>query len=387
MRIAYFDTIAGVSGDMTLGALLSAGLPVDDLRRAISGLRLEGVEIDASHVQRHGIEATKVDVIVSVKQAHHRHLRDIVALIDRSSLSTRVKGTAKNIFSELARGEASVHNSSIDEVAFHEVGGLDSIVDIVGVACCLEKLGVDAVYSSPVKLGSGGFVGAAHGQLPIPAPAAVEILKSYPVVLTDVPFELTTPTGAAIIKTLSRGVLSAERMTIESIGYGAGTAEIPGVPNLLRVMLGTLDAEDQQEEIVVIETTIDDMNPEVYPVVMEKLLSQGARDAYLVPVVMKKGRPGVVLSVTVDKSKLDGAARTIFAETTTLGVRFHPASRIILKREERLIDSAFGTVKVKAVVHDGREKLVPEFEECKRISQSSGLPLLEVYRILEKGLG
>jgi uncharacterized protein (TIGR00299 family) protein len=383
MKIAYFDTIAGVSGDMTLGAFISAGLPVDELRHEIEKLNLQGVELEASHLQRNGITAVKLDVIISSRQTHHRHLKDIYAMIDGSSLSARVKRDAKNIFMEVAKAEAHVHNSTIEKIHFHEVGALDSIVDIVGAAICLEKFGIEQVYSSPVRVGSGGFVDTEHGKLPLPGPATSEILKQYPTVLTDTPFELTTPTGAAIIKTMSAGILASEQMRVESIGYGAGTREIPHVPNLLRIMIGELPQQFERDEVVLVETNIDDMNPEIYPYVIEKLLAEGANDAYLTPIIMKKGRPGTVLSVLVERAKLDDIVKIIYAETTTLGVRVLPVQRIKLNRTQKEIQTDLGTVKVKVVDRGGQKEYVPEFEECKRISRERNIPLKDVYRQLE----
>jgi len=384
MNIAYFDTISGISGDMTLGAFVSAGLPFDVLRDEISKLNLPGVELQASHVVRHGITAVHIDVVVSGHHHHHRSLSHINGLIDKSALSDRVKENAKKIFLELGKAEAKVHDTDIEKIHFHEVGALDSIVDIVGAAICLDTLGIEAVYSSPIKLGSGGFVNAAHGKLPIPTPATVEILKDYPTVLTDIPFELTTPTGAAIIKALSVGTLSLERLKIKSIGYGAGSREIENIPNLLRVMVGELEATYEHDELVLVETNIDDMNPEVYPYVIERLLSAGAHDAYLVPVIMKKGRPGILLSALTSRSLLDEVAKIMFSETTTLGLRIIPTERKKIHREIKKIKTRFGFVQMKCVMKEGREMLIPEFEECKRISIENGKSLLEIYKMIEE---
>jgi uncharacterized protein (TIGR00299 family) protein len=386
MKIAYFDTIGGISGDMTLGALVAAGVSLDDLAGDLRQLGVGGFELHASHRERSGIVATKIDVVISEQPSSHRHLSDIVGLIDRSALSQRVKDTSKKIFHELAVAEAHVHHSTVERVHFHEVGALDSIVDIVGTAICLERLGIEAVYSSPVRLGSGGFVETQHGRMPIPTPATVEILKNYPTVLTDIPTELTTPTGAAMIKALSNGVLSSERITPLAIGYGAGSREIPQVPNLLRVIVGELHPEFHADEVVAVETNIDDMNPEVYPYVIERLLAAGAHDAYLVPLIMKKGRPAMLLSALAERSKLDAALEVLFRETTTLGVRIHPVERRKLPRAQKTVSTTLGSVTVKVVMRDGREVLVPEFEECKRLAIEKSLPLVEVYRVLESEL-
>jgi len=388
MRIAYFDTIAGVSGDMTLGAFLSAGVSLDALRAEIAKLHLEGVEIDAAHIQRNGITAVKAEVVVSVEQTHHRHLGDILAIIEGSGLKATVKENAKRIFMEVARAEAAVHNIAIEKIHFHEVGALDSIVDIVGCAICLDLLGIEAVYSSPVKLGSGGFVETEHGRLPLPGPAVSEILKGYPVVLTDIPYELTTPTGAAIIRALSRGTLAMPPLTVECIGYGAGTREIPQVPNLLRILVGELPAEYGRDELIMIETNVDDMNPEIFPYVMEQVLVRGANDVYLTPIVMKKGRPGNMLTVLLERKKMDEVLGVLFRETTTIGVRIIPIERRKLVRDVCEVETSFGIVKMKRVVREGKETIVPEYEECRRIAMAQNMPLLEVYKLLEsEGFG
>ncbi|MBI3111671.1 MAG: nickel pincer cofactor biosynthesis protein LarC [Ignavibacteriales bacterium] len=387
MKIAYFDTIAGISGDMTLGAFVSAGVPFDALCHELKKLDLPGYELSARHVTRSGIVATKIDVTVSEQPRYHRHLKDINQLIENSRLSDTVQATAKKIFFEVAVAEAAVHHSTLEKIHFHEVGAIDSLVDIVGTAICLEMLGVEKIFTSPVRLGNGGFVNTQHGTMPIPTPATVEILKGYPTVLTEIPYELTTPTGAAIIKALSEGVLSLERLTIHAIGYGSGTRDIQETPNLLRIFVGELDPGYGSDELVTIETNIDDMNPEILPHVVEKLLAAGAQDAYLVPVIMKKGRPGFLFSTLVERSRVDGILAVLFRETTTLGVRMHAVERRKLARGQKQVLSSLGTVMVKAVVNDGRERLVPEFEECKRLATEKNLPLIEVYRILEKELG
>jgi len=375
MKIAYFDTIAGISGDMTLGAFLSAGISLDYLSSEISKLGLHGVEFQAKHLERGGITAVKLDVIIS-DQHHNRNINDIFKIISQSSLSDRVKENAKKIFMQLAHAEAKIHSMSIDDVHFHEVGALDAIVDIVGAAICLEKFGIKKVYSSPIKLGSGGFVDAAHGQLPLPAPAVAEILKGYPTVLTDVPFELTTPTGAAIVKAISSGVLSNEQIIFEDIGYGAGSGEIKSIPNLLRVMIGELEQSGEEEESVIVETNIDDMNPEMYPFVIEQLLSHGADDAFLIPIIMKKGRPGVLLSAITSRSKLDDITNVFFSQTSTLGIRMQHINRRKVVREQREIESKLGKIKVKVVKYNGKERFIPEYEECRRLAIEKNIPLI-----------
>ena len=386
MRIAYFDTLAGISGDMTLGAFLSAGVSLDVLTTELKKLNVAGYEVSAAHIKRNGIGATKIDVVISDAPSYHRHLANINAIIEQSSLSKAVQENAKKIFYQVAVAEAAVHQSTVEKVHFHEVGAIDSIVDIVGTAICLEQLGIERVYSSPVKVGSGGTVNTQHGTMPIPTPATMEILKGYPVVLTEIPFELTTPTGAAIIKALSAGTLAFEQIRIHSIGYGAGTREFQAVPNLLRLIVGDIADGHERDEVVSIETNIDDMNPEILPYVIEKLIGAGALDAYLIPVIMKKGRPAHLLSVLAGRETLDAMLSILFHETSTLGVRIQHIERRKLPRAQKQIQTSLGVVLVKSVTHDGAERLIPEFEECKRIATERNMPLTEVYKILETDL-
>lgn len=387
MPIAYFDTIAGISGDMTLGAFVSAGVSFDVLCEQLSKLGLPGFELQAAHQEQSGIVATHIDVVVSEQPTYHRHLSDINEIIDKSGLSPAVKERATSIFLEVAKAEAAVHHATLETIHFHEVGAIDSLVDIVGASICLEQMGITEVYSSPVKVGGGGFVNAAHGALPVPTPATVEILKGYPTILTDIQTELTTPTGAAIIKALSRGTIPTAELTVHTVGYGAGTKQIPGIPNLLRLMIGERSPGYAHDSIVQIETTIDDMNPEIIPFVMERLFAAGALDAFVTQVLMKKGRPGMVLTILGSRNDLDRLLAIVFRETTTLGVRIQPVERAKLARSHREVSTAFGVVRVKAVEFEGSVTLVPEFEECRRIAEERGLPLKEVYRQLEKELG
>ncbi len=382
MTIAYLDTVAGIAGDMTLAAFVSAGLSLDELQSELKKLPLEGFELIGEHVMRNAISAVHIDVAVSHTPHYHRHVKDIYGIIDSSGLSPRVKEVSKSIFHVIGEAEAKIHNTTIEKIHFHEVGALDSIVDIVGVAICLEKFGIERVYTSPVRLGCGGLVTTQHGRMPTPTPATTEILKGYPTVLTDIPEELTTPTGAAIVKALSSGVLSDETIRIRTIGYGAGTKEFSQMPNLLRVIVGEMESHTEQEQIVTVETNIDDMNPQVYPYIIEKLLAAGAHDAYLVPIIMKKGRPGILLSVMVDRSKLDSITDLLYTQTSTLGVRIQEIGRRKLPRRAVQIETPFGSVRAKIVVRNGKETVVPEFEECKRIAEERGISLLDVQQAM-----
>ena len=310
-------------------------------------------------------------------------------MIAGSQLSEKVQATAQAIFLKLAEAEAAVHGTTVDEVFFHEVGAVDSIVDIVGTAICMDELGIDRLYSTPVRTGSGGTVRTQHGVMPVPAPATVELLKGYPVELTDIPHELATPTGAAIIVALSSGVLERNApIRLEAIGYGAGTKEFAGLPNMLRLVVGEMDdaAGTADETLVLLETNIDDMNPELLPPVLERLLETGARDAWLTPILMKKGRPAQQLSVLADPAQRDSLTDLLLRETSTLGVRMRTVARRSLPRETRRVETAFGAVDVKAVTRGGEVALVPEFEECARIARERNLPLIDVYKSLEAEL-
>lgn len=384
MRIAYLDTIGGIAGDMTLAAFISAGLALDELVQELKKLPFGGFELIGKHVQRSAIDAVHIDVVVSDEGHHHRHLRDIHRIIEESTLSVRTKERARAIFSVIATAEAKIHNTTPDRVHFHEVGAVDSIVDIVGTAICLEKFGIEQIYTSPVKLGSGGMINSRHGKIPVPTPATVEILKDYPTVLTTIPHELTTPTGAGIVKTLSAGTLDEDQVRIQSIGYGAGSRDLQEIPNLLRVMIGELAPATERERIVMVETNIDDMNPQVFPYLMEKLLASGAHDAYLVPVIMKKGRPGYLLSVMTDRAKVDDIAGLIYSQTSTIGIRIQDIGRRKLSRRQIEMQTSFGPVKVKLIKKGDTEVPVPEYEECRRLADELNMPLLEIMKRLEQ---
>ena len=386
MKIAYLDTVGGIAGDMTMAAFVSAGVPFESLTSELRKLGVGGFELSARHVRRSSVDAVHIEVITEAEHHVHRQMKDITALLDASALSARVKERARSIFRVIAEAEARIHATTPEQVHFHEVGALDSIVDVVGCAICLEECGIEAVYSSPVRLGSGGLIDTRHGRMPLPAPATLEILKGYPTVLTSVAHELTTPTGAAIIRALSSGLLDDQRLRVSDIGYGAGTNEFTEIPNFLRVIIGTLDPGLEQEDVLIVETNIDDMNPQAYPFVIDLLLGAGAHDAYLVPVIMKKGRPGILLSVLVGHAHLDAVVAVLYRETSTIGLRIQQTGRRKLPRRHLEALTSLGTVKAKAVVRDGKEIITPEYEECRRIAQERNMPLLDVMRILEMEL-
>jgi uncharacterized protein (TIGR00299 family) protein len=383
MRIAYFDCFAGASGDMILGALLDAGVEPEVWQEELSKLNLSGYQLKIDRVQKQGIAATAVKVLVS-EGKQERHLAEIEELVGTSQLLTEVKETSVEVFRRLAVAEARVHGTTPDRIHFHEVGGVDAIIDIVGSVVGLRLLGVEEIYASTLPLGHG-FVDCAHGRLPLPAPATLELLQGVPVLLRDVEGELVTPTGAAILTTLAKGFGPFPPMTVEGIGYGAGQRDFP-FPNLLRLLVGTtspaLDA--RMETLTLLEANIDDLNPEFYGHLMERLFSAGALDVYLTPAQMKKNRPGVLLSVACPPAQAEALAALVFAETTTIGLRRQEVQRWALARERVEVETPYGTVGIKVAKLGGKVMTVsPEYEDCRRLALGSGVPLKEVYTAAE----
>lgn len=377
MKVAYFDAFSGMSGDMTVGALLHLGLPMEELQKELEKLPLSGYRISQSVRFLSGIRATKFDVEVSAPLGE-RSFRAISQMLRESSLIPAVKETALRIFTVLAEAESQVHGIASGAVHFHEVGAVDSIVDIVGSAFGLHWLGVEKIYASVLPMGKG-FVPSRHGVLPIPAPATVELLKGLQVRLEDGDAEMVTPTGAAIVAAVAQqGQIPA--MQLAAIGYGAGGRTLPDRPNLLRVLLATSVEQPREEQLLVLETNIDDLNPEIYEHVMERLFAAGARDVCLLPLQMKKNRPGVMLWVLGEISDRERLSAIMFAETSTIGVRSYPVSRVALRRESREVETPYGVVRIKlSHAPDGRVHAAPEYEDCKRIAREKNLPLKVVY--------
>ncbi len=377
MKIAYFDCFSGISGNMILGALLDAGLEIEALKETLAGLKVSGYEIESRRVLKGQIAGTLVDVKTQ-EEGIERHLGDILDIVERSALSGKIKETCGKIFAGLAEAEARVHGADMEHIHFHEVGGLDAIVDVVGSVVGLELLGIEEVYVSPLHLGTG-FVQCAHGKLPVPAPATLELVKGVPTYGRDIQAELTTPTGAAIITTLAKGFGQAPLMTLETIGYGAGHRDLP-IPNLLRISIGDAARSGEEDVITVVETNIDNMNPELYEHVMERLFEKGALDVFITPIQMKKNRPAVKLSALVRENDLARVLDALFEETTTLGVRFYAASRKKLGRESVIVDTKYGQVVIKVgKLGEVVKNISPEYEDCRRIASQLGIPLKEVY--------
>lgn len=383
MKIAYFDCFSGISGDMCLGALVDAGVSLEGIEKKLKGIPVKGYALSAKKVRRSGISATKVDVIIKQDNSglgpEIRKWKDISGLIRASKLPEGIKNKGHEIFKNLFEAEAQAHGEPLAKVHLHELSSADCLVDIFGTLIGLSLLGVDAVYSSPVNLGSG-FVSTAHGILPVPAPATALILKNTTVYSSDIPFELTTPTGAVILKSLSKGFGPMPCIKYEKAGVGAGSKDIRNRPNVLRVFIGEMHSGASDEAVIVIETNIDDMNPQIYEYLIDELFSRGALDVYLTQVIMKKTRPAVKLSVLCDRDKREDLINTILKETTTIGVRYFETQRVTMGREVREFPSKYGHVRVKTSVC-GRDLMIknsPEFEDCKKIAHKTSRPLREI---------
>ncbi len=380
--IAYFDCFSGISGDMTLGALTDLGVSpawLEDHLKAALGI--SGFEIQSRTVTRGGICGKKIDVIVS--DGEERNYARIRNIIEGSTLSSFAAETSLAMFQKIAAAEAAIHGCPEEDVHFHELGGIDAIVDMAGTAVCIEQLGIDTVVSSKIALGSGS-VNCTHGRLPVPAPATLAILSGLPVYGTDIDGELVTPTGAAIIATLARSFEPLPDMVVNASGYGAGQRDLPGGPNLLRIITGE-PAGAAADHVEVVETAIDDMNPEVFGYLVDKLFETGALDVILVPVYMKKGRPGTLVQVLCTRGRLQAISDMILTETSAAGVRHYAVARQVLERKAVSVKTPYGRVLAKRVkTPDGRFRIAPEFEDCKKVALKMNLPLQTVYDAVVK---
>jgi uncharacterized protein (TIGR00299 family) protein len=427
MRIAYIDCVGGASGDMFLGALLSAGAPRAEFDAAIASLGLPGVRVETTRASRHGIGGLAVRVIGGdeadhghahhdhdhVKHdpahqdharhdhadhdhahhdqphhdhSHHRGLTAIEAIIVESALSPWAKEKALLTFRHLAEVEGEIHGVPPERIHFHEVGAIDAIVDVVGTAVAFELLGIERAYHSSIPMGSGE-TRAAHGVLPIPAPATVALLRGRPVRMSEHRYEMTTPTGAALLATLA-GPETPPPMRPISVGYGCGAADPPDVANVLRVVVGESEGALRDETLFLIETNIDDMNPQAVEPLFEQAFAAGALDLFITPIQMKKARPAILVSALVPEGRVTEVSRVLLTETPTLGVRVQPTRRLSLPREERVVETEWGAVRVKVAFLDGRPlRARPEYEDCRRIAREAGLPFLAVYESVLRRLG
>ena len=409
-RILYFDCFSGISGDMALGALVDAGLPLDELTRALGTLALGDAHIHAERVLRAGVSAIKFKVhehehdhahehhhrdhdhhdrgAGAHRHAHaHRSLSEIFHLIDGSSLSTAGRARAKAMFQRLGEAEAAIHQMPVEEVHLHEVGALDSIIDIAGIVFAMEWAGADRVVCSPLNVG-GGMVQSAHGLFPVPAPATVSLLGDAPVYSGTVQKELVTPTGALIATTFAESFGPLPSMSIERVGYGAGERDDPVTPNVLRVLIGRAANERPAERVTVLECEIDDMNPQIFGVAMDRLYAAGALEVFYVPVQMKKNRPGTLLTVIAPPEKRSQMADVIFRETTTIGLRHSEVERECLAREIVVVETPLGTVRFKIARRDGRiVNATPEFDDCTKLAAANNLSVKEVQTIAIQAYG
>jgi pyridinium-3,5-bisthiocarboxylic acid mononucleotide nickel chelatase len=380
MRLAYFDCFSGISGDMTLGAIVDAGCAADHLRAELQRLNVPGWQLSAERVWKNGMAATYVKVKAEDHQKH-RSLTTILEILSASHLSPSVRDRAAAVFVKLGEAEARVHDTAVDKIHFHEVGAIDAIVDIVGACIGFAALGIDNFASSPLNVG-GGTVKMAHGVLPVPAPATASLLTGKPTYSNGVQRELVTPTGAAIVATLCDSFGPQPAMTVNAIGYGAGTADLESQPNVLRIMVGEAAEKGvpgYEEEIVVIEANLDDMNPQIYGYVQEKAFAAGALDVYTTPVQMKKNRPGTLLTILCKPSDTNALMSLIFAETTTFGARTYRAQRRALPRESVNVSTTYGDVRVKLSRVNGRVlHVAPEFDDCRKLAAEKNVPLQQV---------
>jgi len=400
VKLAYFDCPSGAAGDMILGALVDAGVPFETLERELTGLGLAGYRLECSEVMKAGFRAMKVHVHLDGHEegpgyfrrlpdpeehehhpAGHRGLGEILGILERSRLAPPVRDMASRVFRRLAEAEARVHGTTPERVQFHDVGAIDAILDVAGSCLGLHLLGVDAVHFGTLPVG-GGFVQGPHGRIPVPAPAVAELLRGFPTVDNGIRRELVTPTGAAILTTLAAGSGAMPAMRVTAVGYGAGTLELE-TPNVLRLFVGeagaTAPAATPTETIIQVETTVDDMSPQLYEPLLERLLERGALDAWLTPVIMKRSRPGVVLTALCEPGRVADLSRLLFEESSTIGVRWTAYQRARLDREMVRLDTAHGPVTFKVSRLDGRVITVtPEFEEIRRIARDRGLAVREV---------
>ena len=388
MKIAYLDCASGISGDMTLGALVDAGVDLARLQAGVESLGLAGVRLVVTDVKKKGFRAKQLTV-EHTPEHKHRHLHHITEMIDRSALSERQKLSARKIFTRLAEAEAKVHGSTIEKVHFHEVGAVDSIADIVGAAIGWDLLGVERIVCSPVPTGTG-FVEIAHGRCSIPAPATGELLTGVPLAESSVPFELTTPTGAAILAALVHSFGPVPAMKIERIGYGAGQRDLEEQPNLLRLLVGeasTSGPADAGEQVWIVETNLDDISGELVGYTTTRLWEAGALDVYTTAIQMKKNRPGVMLSVLCNAADVQRIEAILFRETTTLGIRRWPVSRHKLRREAGQVSTPWGPVSGMIAWLGETARFSPEFESCRKVADEQGVPLKAVYEAAQKAWG
>jgi uncharacterized protein (TIGR00299 family) protein len=383
MRIAYFDCFSGASGDMILGSMIDAGLSPRRLKEELRKLGTPTVRLNVKKVMKRGISATQVIVEGRSEKRSHRSLREMLRIVDQSSIEAEVKKKSTEVLRRIASVEAEIHQKLMEEIHFHEIGGLDSIVDIVGAVWGIRQMGIDKLYVSKVNVGTG-FVECEHGTLPVPAPATLALMKGKTIYSSGVEKELLTPTGAALLTSLGSEFGKMPAMKVEKIGYGAGRDDLSH-PNVLRLMVGTPSAISGKERVTVIETNIDDMNPQFYDYVMERLFEMGVQEVFLTPILMKKNRPGILLTVICSCEKLPSTMAFLLTETTTLGLRWHEEERERADREILTLETRLGRIRFKLARWEGRVvNLSPEYEDCKRLALKKRVPLKDVFEEAKK---
>lgn len=384
-RLALLDLFSGISGDMLLGALLDLGADLEELNRGLETLQLPGFRLSAETIVKKGLTSRRA--IVSVEEEHHPHrkLADIEGIVKRGKLPPEVVERSLEVFRRIGEAEAHIHGKPIDQIAFHEVGALDAVVDVTGCLLAIHQLGIKRFYCEGVSVGTGTVEGA-HGTLPVPCPATVEILGDFPIFPTGIRQEMVTPTGAALLKTLVSQPGSPSSLRIERIGYGAGTRDIPGRANVVRILMGQ-PTQAEPHLISVVETNIDDMNPEIYGYLLERLFSAGALDAYLIPVVGKKNRPAIQITALCPLEREAAISEILLMETTSLGVRTYRCIRSCIARRQESVETSWGKVKVKIGHYQEQVKVAPEYEDCRRIAAEHGVPLLKVYEEVRRSYG
>jgi len=383
MRLAYFDCFSGASGDMILGSLIDAGLSPHLLRGVLKKLGIPDIRLRVEKVLKSGISATQVIVKSRKNERSHRNLKELLKIIERSSLETHIKKKSKEIFERIALVEAKIHQKPVDDIHFHELGGLDSVVDIVGSVWGLDQLEIEQIHVSKINVGTG-FVRCEHGLLPVPAPATLYLMEGKPIYSSGVERELLTPTGAAILTSLGLEFGPMPLMKVERIGYGAGRDELSH-PNVLRLIIGTSLSYSEKEKVMVIETNIDDMNPQFYDFVMEELFAMGIKDVFLTPIIMKKSRPATLLTIITSPEKLSLITEFLLKETTTIGLRWREEVRARADREILSFQTKFGKIRFKLAKWDGKIiNVSPEYEDCKRLAIKKRISLKEVFEEARK---
>ncbi len=383
MRIAYFDCFSGASGDMILGSLIDAGLNPNELREQLKKLHLRNISLNVKKVLKAGIAGTQVVVEGKHEKKHSRSLKELLQIIDRSQLEEELKEQSKKIFERIASVEAKIHRRQKEEIHFHEIGGLDSVVDIVGAVWGIKAIGVERLYVSRINVG-GGFIKCEHGLLPVPAPATLALLKGKPIYSSGIERELLTPTGAALLTSLGSEFGKMPKMKVMKIGYGAGKDDLPH-PNLLRLIIGEGDSIVKEEKVRVVETNIDDMNPQFYDYLMERLFALEVQEVFLTPILMKKNRPATLLTVICSEETFPKITDFLIRETTTLGLRWREEERSCAERKILSLSTKYGTVRFKMATWNGKVvNFSPEYEDCKRLALSKKISLKEIFEEAKK---